>query len=435
MHPIDQKTKRVYVSWKKYGIKNERQAKKSLTDKIDKIYDEWYGKRIEGIETFGDLVDVWYDQWVDTVRQTTRRAQMKNIRQFIFPVIPSSLPLENLTKTFINNARNKKILKRKTKKGDKPIVGSSLQKIRSLIRQITYFGYLNGYNENLKFGKRDLTIPDDRFIEAETKRLVKWLTQEEVRQLIFVIKEYYQRFSAGNNRYNTLHLDVVEFLTRTGLRIGELGALNNRDVNFSTRKLTVNKTLVSQGFRVEEYEINAPKSKSSYQIINLDRRCIDILRNRIEYNRQRIEDVRKRARGELFYLNTLKSGPNKGKIQARKVPARKNFVETEYIFQLQAGNPIIYSEFNRFINEKNYSRTSSIQEMMVERYPGWNKYVTIHTFRYTHISYLAEKGVPLKAIMNRVGHKNSKTTLEIYNQVTEQMNSYLINALNGADFD
>ncbi len=73
--------------------------------------------------------------------------------------------------------------------------------------------------------------------------------------------------------------------------------------------------------------------------------------------------------------------------------------------------------------------------MMVERYPGWNKYVTIHTFRYTHISYLAEKGVPLKAIMNRVGHKNSKTTLEIYNQVTEQMNSYLINALNGADFD
>jgi hypothetical protein len=34
-----------------------------------------------------------------------------------------------------------------------------------------------------------------------------------------------------------------------------------------------------------------------------------------------------------------------------------------------------------------------------------------------------------------VGHKNSKTTLEIYNQVTEQMNRYLIDTLNGVQFD
>jgi len=40
------------------------------------------------------------------------------------------------------------------------------------------------------------------------------------------------------------------------------------------------------------------------------------------------------------------------------------------------------------------------------------------TFNYTHISLLAEAGMPIRAIMERVGHANMKTTLEIYNQVS-----------------
>ena len=53
-------------------------------------------------------------------------------------------------------------------------------------------------------------------------------------------------------------------------------------------------------------------------------------------------------------------------------------------------------------------------------------YVTTHTFRYTHISFLAEAGVPIKAIMERVGHSNMKTTLEIYNQVTNTTKEKLV---------
>lgn len=34
---------------------------------------------------------------------------------------------------------------------------------------------------------------------------------------------------------------------------------------------------------------------------------------------------------------------------------------------------------------------------------------------------LAERGWQLKEIMDRVGHKDSKTTLEIYQQVTKDM--------------
>jgi len=49
------------------------------------------------------------------------------------------------------------------------------------------------------------------------------------------------------------------------------------------------------------------------------------------------------------------------------------------------------------------------------------KEATPHIFRHTHISMLAEAGVDLKTIMQRVGHDDPETTLRIYTHVTEKM--------------
>lgn len=50
-----------------------------------------------------------------------------------------------------------------------------------------------------------------------------------------------------------------------------------------------------------------------------------------------------------------------------------------------------------------------------------NKKITSHIFRHTHISRLAEAGQTIPAIMARVGHSDSKTTIEIYMHVTNKM--------------
>ncbi len=42
-------------------------------------------------------------------------------------------------------------------------------------------------------------------------------------------------------------------------------------------------------------------------------------------------------------------------------------------------------------------------------------------FRHSHISLLTELGIPVKAIMSRVGHINEKTTIQIYTHVTKNM--------------
>lgn len=51
--------------------------------------------------------------------------------------------------------------------------------------------------------------------------------------------------------------------------------------------------------------------------------------------------------------------------------------------------------------------------------------------RHSHISLLSHLGVSLKAIMQRVGHTDRKTTLQIYSHVTEQMNKDMMNKLEG----
>lgn len=54
---------------------------------------------------------------------------------------------------------------------------------------------------------------------------------------------------------------------------------------------------------------------------------------------------------------------------------------------------------------------------------AYTKKLTSHIFRHTLVSHLAENRVPLKAIMDRVGHADAKTTIQIYTHVTKKMKS------------
>ena len=63
-----------------------------------------------------------------------------------------------------------------------------------------------------------------------------------------------------------------------------------------------------------------------------------------------------------------------------------------------------------------------------------DKNITTHIFRHTHISLLTEIGIPLKAIMQRVGHHNPNTTLKIYTHVTETMQKELSDKLQALNF-
>ena len=94
----------------------------------------------------------------------------------------------------------------------------------------------------------------------------------------------------------------------------------------------------------------------------------------------------------------------------------EDFINRGYVFTNTAGSPIDLNKVNSIIKEA--TEISSIK-----------KHVTTHTLRHTHISTLAQLGINLKAIQERVGHSDYKTTLEIYTHVTDQMAKDMMNKL------
>lgn len=90
-----------------------------------------------------------------------------------------------------------------------------------------------------------------------------------------------------------------------------------------------------------------------------------------------------------------------------------------YIFSDIGGQPMREGKLNTHLRE---------EATPLMNFP--NKKLTTHIFRHTHVSILAELGVPLKAIMARVGHSSPKTTLGIYTHVTEGMQAKVIEKLN-----
>lgn len=55
------------------------------------------------------------------------------------------------------------------------------------------------------------------------------------------------------------------------------------------------------------------------------------------------------------------------------------------------------------------------------KYTDIQKKLTPHAFRYTNISTMTEAGGELPTIMERVGHEDPNTTLNVYTHATNKM--------------
>lgn len=93
-------------------------------------------------------------------------------------------------------------------------------------------------------------------------------------------------------------------------------------------------------------------------------------------------------------------------VQQEITEATKMGIETDYIFVGNKGKPIFNSDINR-------------------RLKKYKPNISTHIFRHSHISYLSEKMVPIKAVMDRVGHSDPQTTLKIYSHTTHNMIDYI----------
>lgn len=199
--------------------------------------------------------------------------------------------------------------------------------------------------------------------KIEKEKEYKFYSKDELTKFLTIVEKNYDL-----QIYLTFRL-----LAYTGARISEILALTWNDIDFNESKININKTLASG--KNNALIVQTPKTKSSARIIGIDPDTTKILRH---YKLQQAE-------------NFLKVG-------------RKN-------------NNIVFTA----LNKNTYTRRENITAINSKICNKHNfKKINLHGFRHTHCSLLFESGATIQVVQDRLGHSNIKTTMDIYNHVTEK---------------
>lgn len=220
---------------------------------------------------------------------------------------------------------------------------------------------------------KDIKIPVQRKTIEQLRQADlegHYLEKEEVTRLLSMIKAI--------DPY--LDYALFTFLAYTGVRIGEALALKWEDVNLETGEVRIYKNLYRAGNRIRDFELTTPKTSSSNRRFFIDKQTISILKKFMSFQTE---------------CKLLAS----------------HYLEEDFIFAKVDGNDAGYPERRHSLDYrlKKYLRQAKI-----------TKNITLHKFRHTHISLLAQAGVDITQIQSRVGHSDSKVTKEIYLHVTRE---------------
>lgn len=185
----------------------------------------------------------------------------------------------------------------------------------------------------------------------------KYLDQDELPKVLKAV-----------GKTSQLYEKIFDWEYLTGMRVGEILALRIKDIYHSDNGYfaNVNGTLDYSASKVKDYVRQPfPKTDTSFRDVKLPKEAIEIFKGR-----------------------------KKGK---------KN---DDFLFQ----DRHCWFAFTR-LNQTLRNVKAKLE---------LDKQLTTHTFRHTHVSKLAELGMPLYIIQDRLGHKDSETTREVYLHVTEQ---------------
>nr|WP_144922693.1 tyrosine-type recombinase/integrase [Paenibacillus bovis] len=219
-------------------------------------------------------------------------------------------------------------------------------------------------------------------LNAYIKRDEQVIIEDDEEELpIFFEKEELLLFLNTANE-NGLFMDFSIFvlLSYTGMRVGELVALKWKDIDLKKHLIRITKTYYNPDNNSRKYQIVPPKTKKSRRKIIVDEFVIDVLK---------------------MY-----------KIEQEKIIKHfgKSYTNKNYVFanvNRHPGYPLLI----KFI-ESRMARLLKKTDL--------NLNVTPHSLRHTHTSLLAEAGVDLDEIMDRLGHQDDETTRRVYLHITEE---------------
>lgn len=162
---------------------------------------------------------------------------------------------------------------------------------------------------------------------------------------------------------------LTALMVLSGLRVGEALALTMNDIDFANKVIHITKT-----YDAVNQTVTTPKTPTS---------------NRDVFMQPELEDL----------MHEICNDTN----QRKKLCGFRG----NLLFCDKNGQYLRYYAFNKYLKETSASALGRL--------------ITTHVLRHTHVSLLAEAGVPLETITRRVGHEDSDITKRVYLHVTNRM--------------
>ncbi|WP_285012490.1 tyrosine-type recombinase/integrase [Lactococcus formosensis] len=210
--------------------------------------------------------------------------------------------------------------------------------------------------------------------KVKIKKKIESLEQREARKNKYLEQDELKDIIQQMRVINKTTALIIEFMALTGLRYGECIAIQEKNIQGNILQINGSWDPVSR-------TRTTTKNVYSDRKILLTKRCLNIISEQISLRQK--------------YCKSHNEG---------------------YIFVNRNGTP-----------EPLITTIGRLKKL------DTNKKITTHIFRHTHIALLTELGIPLKAIMERVGHNNPNTTLAIYSHVTEKMSKNILDKLEKID--
>ena len=347
--------------WRRTSVLMEKDTPR-IRKEAQKILDAKIADILSKLKSSEMLFTDLFDQWWGFYQQEIKRSSIASLKGNIRDIRESfgiDIKVVNIDPKYVQNYLDNLDCSRNKKERNKSMLNLAFD----------YAVDLDIIKDNparrAKLPRIKKTLEDWKKIEE------KYLEEEEIKPLL---EELCRRPS-------TYRIGLAgEFMSLNGCRIGELICIEPEDRDFETRQLELHGTYDhTEGYR--NGEKTTPKTVASYRETFMTKREMEIIQ-------------------EFEFMNELEKNTN------------PRYKDMGYIFTTKNGVPIQTNSFNLALKKANERLEKPIQ-----------KNLTSHIFRHTLVSRLAENNVPLKAIMDRVGHADAKTTIQIYTHVTKKMKS------------
>ena len=332
------KIKRVTVTMDKNTAQTRKSAQKALEQKIQEAMIDTPGHQY----TLAELVAEYRKSQQQTVKKSTYTRNYHACNSII-KILGENTIVEHMTARYVRD----KFLATGKAPGT---LNEFLRRFRALIR----WGYSNDLLKDASFLDKIENFKDiphrekirDKFLEATELKLLLQEMSDQVWCLL------------------------TEFLALSGMRLGEVIALEDKDVDLDAGCIHVTKTYDSINKIV-----TSPNSFCSIRDV---------------YIQKELEVTCRKMRA-LMLRRRLMYGLDKQPL---------------FIFS-EKGTHIHYFAYNKYLRENS------------QRVLG--RAITPHALRHTHASLLLEQGISIDTISRRLGHENSDVTRAIYLHVTQKL--------------